>query len=263
MTADQGDLAQGHTLNVNTGLSGSGSSGPPPKRARLAWLSLVVPLLALVFVGAVAIGIGVGRSQRSESSGRRARQPAISSTTALGASTAAAAPVTAAPAPSVAPASAGPATTATTAQGVPVPAPTGIGPLRLGMSTSAAQATGWLGARSPDSCPAEIDGSTTDDDWELSGPAAAAGIKGRAYTDQGKLVSVFLETWAPTGEGVRKGMPILEAVQGLIAAGYTVEKSDSVFQEHYSAVKAGSSYYIFIETGTADGLSLGSPPFCD
>lgn len=111
------------------------------------------------------------------------------------------------------------------AAGAPVPATAdtllrlnGIGPLRLGMSRSAALATGWLTHRSS-GCP--LGGPPLPVVYRLAGRRAPRGLSGMAEFDGGKLRVLSFTRGVHTRVGVTVGRTTVSAmVHRYRAAGF-------------------------------------------
>jgi hypothetical protein len=77
----------------------------------------------------------------------------------------------------------------------------GIGPLRLGMTRTAALATGWLAGRSP-GCPL---GGAPPITYRFTGANAPKGIKGSAEFADGRLTTLSFTRGVRTSTGVTVG----------------------------------------------------------
>jgi hypothetical protein len=80
--------------------------------------------------------------------------------------------------------------------------PGGIGPLKLGMSRSAALATGWLSNRHP-GC--ELGGPPLPVDYDVDGAKAPAAITGTAEFVGGRLTNLAFRKGVRTATGVVPG----------------------------------------------------------
>jgi hypothetical protein len=77
----------------------------------------------------------------------------------------------------------------------------GIGPLHLGMTRTAAVATGWLAGRSP-GCPL---GGTPPITYRLTGPKAPKAVRGTAEFADGRLTTLSFTRGVRTSTGVTVG----------------------------------------------------------
>lgn len=115
----------------------------------------------------------------------------------------------------------------------------GIGPLKLGMTRTAAVKTGWLSGRST-GC--ELDGPPLPIVYRLRGAAAPKGIVGFATFAGGKLTNVSLDKGVRTSAGVTVNTTtIAQMVARYRSRGYKVKTdASSVFGGTFVSVTKGS-----------------------
>ena len=104
----------------------------------------------------------------------------------------------------------------------------GIGPLHLGMTRSAALATGWLAERRP-GCPL---GGTPPITYRLTGPKAPGAIRGSAEFENHRLTTLSFTRGVRTSTGVTVGRTTTaRMVLRYRAAGFTASaRFESTFQ---------------------------------
>lgn len=104
----------------------------------------------------------------------------------------------------------------------------GIGPLHLGMTRSAALATGWLADRRP-GCPL---GGTPPITYRLTGPKAPGAIRGSAEFENHRLTTLSFTRGVRTSTGVTVGRTTTaRMVARYRAAGFTASaRFESTFQ---------------------------------
>ena len=104
----------------------------------------------------------------------------------------------------------------------------GIGPLHLGMTRSAALATGWLAERRP-GCPL---GGTPPITYRLTGPKAPGAIKGSAEFENHRLSTLSFTRGVRTSTGVTVGRTTTaRMVARYRAAGFAASaRFESTFQ---------------------------------
>lgn len=139
----------------------------------------------------------------------------------------------------------------------------GIGPLKLGMTRSAALATGWLSNPMP-GCELQ---SPRPVGYDLAGPSAPAGLKGGVSFVSGKLVTVAVDKGAATITGVRPGVTTAaKMVSAYKKAGYKVTSLfDPTFQARFITATRGGKSIVGIASGasTSKVVSSLSVPFAD
>jgi hypothetical protein len=126
----------------------------------------------------------------------------------------------------------------------------GIGPLKLGMSRTAAVKTGWLSNRST-GC--ELGGPPLPIVYRLKGAAAPKGIAGSVTFNGGKLTNVSLDKGVRTDAGVTVGTTTLkQMVARYRSRGYKVNTDVSnVFGGTFVRVAKGTRSVI-------DGFGSGT-----
>ena len=104
----------------------------------------------------------------------------------------------------------------------------GVGPLHLGMTRSAALATGWLAERRP-GCPL---GGTPPITYRLTGPKAPGAIRGSAEFENHRLTTLSFTRGVRTSTGVTVGRTTTaRMVLRYRAAGFTASaRFESTFQ---------------------------------
>src|SRR6185437_12498858 len=93
----------------------------------------------------------------------------------------------------------------------------GIGPLKLGMTRTAAVKTGWLADRAP-GCELASPRPIT---YRFTGPKAPRGLRGSAQFDRGRLSTVSFSRGVRTRVGVRIGTATGQMVSKYRAAGFS------------------------------------------
>lgn len=150
----------------------------------------------------------------------------------------------------------------------PVSTPTlrldGIGPLRLGMSGSAAVRTGWLAHRGS-GC--ELGGPPIPVTYRLSGPGAPAGIAGTAEFRLGRLRNLSFTKGVRTATGVVPGTTTQrQMVARYRSAGFTVRTQFlDTFGGTFVTVRRGRRQVLggFAERGVVRTLGIPYVPTCE
>ncbi|MEV4419853.1 hypothetical protein AB0L40_07745 [Patulibacter sp. NPDC049589] len=153
------------------------------------------------------------------------------------------------------PAAAGPAPTTVTAQGA--------GPLKLGMTRTAAVKTGWLSGRGT-GCP--LGGPPLPITYVLHGPKAPKALRGTAQFDGGKLTVLTFGKGVRTDQGVTVGTTSSRMVSRYRAAGFTAKAERSeLFGGTFVTVTEGGKDVIagFAEKGRITQLGLPAIPVCE
>jgi hypothetical protein len=111
----------------------------------------------------------------------------------------------------------------------------GIGPLQLGMTRSAALATGWLAERRP-GCPL---GGTPPITYRFTGPKAPGAIRGSAEFENHRLSTLSFTRGVRTSTGVTVGRTTAaRMVARYRAAGFTaLARFESTFQGTFVSVR--------------------------
>jgi hypothetical protein len=111
----------------------------------------------------------------------------------------------------------------------------GVGPLHLGMTRTAALATGWLAGRGT-GCPL---GGTPPITYRFTGAQAPKGVKGSAEFAHGRLTTLSFTRGVRTSTGVTVGRTTTaRMVARYRAAGFTVSASfSSTFQGTFVRVR--------------------------
>lgn len=140
----------------------------------------------------------------------------------------------------------------------------GIGEVRLGMDGESAIAAGTLEFERDDVCPAEVDGSTTDDFYSMPGPP---GTTIRVLIDQGTVWSFSVEGEWKTAFGVSSGESIAEIADRFGSEGWEVSVSgeDDIFGEGRLEASRGEDMFTIEpgEDGLAYYLHVPRPIYCD
>lgn len=134
----------------------------------------------------------------------------------------------------------------------------GIGPLKLGMSRTAAVATGWLSDRSP-GCELASPRPVV---YQLRGAKAPSGLRGSAEFSAGKLTNVAVRRGARTALGIRpNGNTPAGMVRAYRRAGFAAKaRFDDTFQATFVTVSKDGEQVL---SGFASGrkIELLSVPF--
>ena len=111
----------------------------------------------------------------------------------------------------------------------------GIGPLQLGMTRSAALATGWLAGRGP-GCPL---GGTPPITYRFTGPKAPAAIRGSAEFENHRLSTLSFTRGVRTSTGVTVGRTTtVRMVTRYRTPGFTASaRFESTFQGTFVRVR--------------------------
>lgn len=122
------------------------------------------------------------------------------------------------------------------AHGATLVGTTGVGPLKIGMSRTAALATGWLSNRH-DGC--ELGGPPLPVDYDLDGAKAPAAVAGTAEFTGGRLTNLTFSRGVRTATGVVPGMTTWPSmVKRYRNAGYRVSaRYESTFGGTFVNVK--------------------------
>jgi hypothetical protein len=140
----------------------------------------------------------------------------------------------------------------------------GIGPLKLGMTRTAAVATGWLGNRGK-GC--ELGGPPVPITYRFSGPQAPDGISGTAEFRGGHLRGLSFSRGVRTTAGVTVAKTRLVRMwQRYRALGFTASgRYDNTFQGTFVTVKRHGHTVLggFGEGPTVTVLGLPDVPVCE
>ncbi|MEA2297541.1 MAG: hypothetical protein QOF77_477 [Solirubrobacteraceae bacterium] len=140
----------------------------------------------------------------------------------------------------------------------------GIGPLRLGMTRSAALATGWLAHRAT-GCP--LGGPPLPITYRLTGSRAPRGIAGTAEFDRGRLRVLSFTRGAHTAAGVTVGRTTTaEMVSRYRRAGYAATaRFDPTFGGTFVRVRRHGRQVIggFAVKGPLLQLAIPDVPVCE
>jgi hypothetical protein len=122
------------------------------------------------------------------------------------------------------------------ADGATIVGTTGVGPLKIGMSRTAALATGWLSNRH-NGC--ELAGPPLPIDYDLDGAKAPAGLEGSVEFTGGRLSNIALSKGVRTTTGVVPGKTTWPSmVKRYRNAGYRVSaRYESTFGGTFVNVK--------------------------
>lgn len=135
----------------------------------------------------------------------------------------------------------------------------GIGPLKIGMSESAAENTGWLSDRQVPWCPFA---SETDPSYQLEGPEAPAELDGLVIFMEGSLNQIVVRAGAATGEGIGIGTSTLDDLtEAYGTRGYQVD-SYSRFEDYddFATVNRGDETHLMAALGSGGEISLLGVP---
>ncbi len=140
----------------------------------------------------------------------------------------------------------------------------GIGPLTLGMTRTAAVATGWLGDRST-GCP--LGGPPLPITYRFTGAKAPAGIKGSAEFHNGRLRGLSFTHGVRTSTGVTvRKTTTARMVARYRSAGFTASaRFESTFQGTFVTVKKAGHEVVggFAERRTVTILAIPAVPVCE
>jgi hypothetical protein len=140
----------------------------------------------------------------------------------------------------------------------------GIGPLKLGMSRSAALATGWLTDRQP-GC--ELAGDPRPFGYRLAGPRAPTGVRGIATLRSGRLISLSLTRGVRTRLGVTVGVTSRTTmVRRYRRAGFAVSsRFDPAIGARFVTIRRGGSQKLvgLARGGIVRQLGIPSIPICE
>jgi hypothetical protein len=139
----------------------------------------------------------------------------------------------------------------------------GIGPLKLGMTRTAALKTGWLAQRGK-GCELDRPIPVT---YHLTGPSAPAGVDGSAEFQGGKLTNLAFAGGVSTAAGVTVGVTTpAQMVKKYKAAGYAAKAQfDDTFQGTFVTVskKKKTVLSAFTEKGPISTLAVPVIPVCE
>lgn len=139
----------------------------------------------------------------------------------------------------------------------------GIGPLQLGMTRTAAVATGWLSGRGK-GCPL---GGTPPITYRLHGPKAPAGITGFVQFDNGRLTNLSFTRGVRTTKGVTVGTTTpARMVKRYRDAGYQASSQYvGTFQGTFVTVKRRGKRVLggFATGGRITTLGVPGVPVCE
>ncbi|MCW3039717.1 MAG: hypothetical protein JWM31_1622, partial [Solirubrobacterales bacterium] len=140
----------------------------------------------------------------------------------------------------------------------------GIGPLKLGMTRTAAVRTGWLSGRGT-GCP--LGGPPLPITYRLRGRAAPAGVTGTAQFEGGRLRVLSFSAGVRTAAGVTVGVTTpTQMVARYRARGFAAKASfSSTFQGTFVDVtrRGASVIGAFAEGKRVTSLALPAVPVCD
>lgn len=140
----------------------------------------------------------------------------------------------------------------------------GIGPLKLGMSRTAAVSTGWLAGRKT-GCP--LGGPPLPVTFTLSGPKAPAGIAGVAEFTQGRLRSLSFTGGVRTAAGVVLGTTTTaQMVARYRSAGFAASaRYDDTFAGTFVTVQRGGKQRLgaFGEKARPTLIGIPDVPVCE
>jgi hypothetical protein len=139
----------------------------------------------------------------------------------------------------------------------------GIGPLQLGMTRTAAVATGWLAGRSS-GCPL---GGTPPITYRFTGAQAPKGITGSAEFADGRLTTLSFTRGVRTSTGVTVGRTTtVRMVARYRAAGFTAAaRFDRTFQGTFVRVRRHGRDVVggFGEGSVVTIVALPAVPVCE
>jgi hypothetical protein len=139
----------------------------------------------------------------------------------------------------------------------------GVGPLHLGMTRSAALATGWLAERRP-GCPL---GGTPPITYRLTGPKAPGAIRGSAEFANHRLTTLSFTRGVRTSTGVTVGRTTTaRMVARYRAAGFTASaRFESTFQGTFVRVTRHGRDVVggFGEGSVVTIIAIPAVPVCE
>jgi hypothetical protein len=138
----------------------------------------------------------------------------------------------------------------------------GVGPVKLGMTRSAAVSTGWL-ANKTLGCELASPRPVV---FQFTGPKAPAGLKGSASFVGGKLVNVSFRRGVRTRLGIRPGVSTAGAmVRAYRRGGFWVTSVfDSTFQARFvTATRGGRSIAAVAGRAVIDTLAVPRIEVCE
>jgi hypothetical protein len=139
----------------------------------------------------------------------------------------------------------------------------GIGPLHLGMTRSAALATGWLAERRP-GCPL---GGTPPITYRFTGPKAPRAIKGSAEFEHNRLTTLSFTRGVRTSTGVTVARTTAaRMVARYRAAGFTASaRFESIFQGTFVRVRRHGHDVVggFAESSVLTIIAIPAVPVCE
>ena len=138
----------------------------------------------------------------------------------------------------------------------------GIGPLKLGMTRTAAVKTGWLADRAP-GCELASPRPIT---YRFTGPKAPRGLRGSAQFDRGRLSTVSFSRGVRTRVGVRIGTATGQMVSKYRAAGFSASARFSpTFAGTFVTVKRHGDQVLgaFAKGGHVKNLAIPAVPVCE
>jgi hypothetical protein len=140
----------------------------------------------------------------------------------------------------------------------------GIGPLHLGMTRTAAVATGWLGQRGT-GC--ELGGRPFPITYRFTGRKAPRGVVGTAEFQHGKLADLSFTRGVRTSTGVTVGRTTTKRmVARYRAAGFSASaRFESVFQGTFVTVKRNGDQVVggFGEHGVITIVAIPAISVCE
>ena len=140
----------------------------------------------------------------------------------------------------------------------------GVGPLKLGMTATAARQTGWLAQRRT-GCP--LGGPPLPVTYRLTGRRAPAGVRGVAEFDRGRLTVLSFTRGVRTAAGVTVGVTsAARMVARYRAAGFRASsRYDATFQGTFTTVRRGSRQVLggFGEGMVVDQLAIPGVSVCE
>src|SRR3954464_5901639 len=140
----------------------------------------------------------------------------------------------------------------------------GIGPLKLGMTRTAALATGWLSNRSP-GC--ELAGPPRPITYRLHGANAPAGLRGTADFRRGRLRNLSFTRGVRTGRGVTVGRTTTSRMVATHRrAGFgALARFDSVFRGTFVTVRRNGRQVLggFTSGSVLEILAIPVVPVCE
>jgi hypothetical protein len=139
----------------------------------------------------------------------------------------------------------------------------GIGPLHLGMTRTAALATGWLAGRQS-GCPL---GGTPPITYRFTGPKAPRAIKGSVEFENNRLTTMSFTRGVRTSTGVTVGRTTAaRMVARYRAAGFTASaRFERTFQGTFVRVRRGGRDVVggFTDGGALTIVAIPAVPVCE